>query len=104
MELHVATASPRAPIATDTLVQHGRRTNADSGSGAPKLRAPGARVAASRRQRPALRWRNHTTTAAPLGATADAAKSARAPGADSAVGVSSAPPGSNATARTLRWA
>ena len=76
----------------------------ETGSGAPKLRAPGARVAASRRQRPALRWRNHTTTAAPLGATADAAKSARAPGADSAAGAPSAPLGPKATARTLRRA
>ena len=76
VERHAATASPRSSIAIETCVQHARRTNRDSGWGAPKAGAPGSRTEASRRQRPARVCRNHTTTAAPPRATADAAKSA----------------------------
>ena len=83
-------------------MQHGRRANAESGRGGPNLAAPGARVAASSRQRPVARWRNQTTIAAPLGATAEAAKSARAPRGESGVDGPTRPPAPKAAARTLR--
>ncbi len=86
------------------------RTRWCSTAGARKRRAPGAPRTARRSVRASPprgasarpRWRNQTTTAAPLGATADAAKSARVPWLDSACDGPSRPLGSNATARTLR--
>ena len=89
-------------MATETPVQHGRRTKADSGCGAPNA-PPGARVAASRRQR-VPRWRNQTTTAAPLRATADAAKSALPAPAEIVTGAATRPCVPNLTTRTLRRA
>ena len=82
VELHVATASPRSPIATDTLVQHGRRTKAESGCGCAERGAPRARgsrppgASAARRGGGTTRRRRRRWARRP-----SAAKSASAPGA-----------------------
>ena len=73
----------------------------DTARGEPKPAAPGSRTAASSRQRPSGRCRNHTTTAAPPRATASAARSARRP-RDTTRDRPTRPRASNPTTRTRR--
>ena len=63
--------------------------------------APGSRTAASSRQRPSGRCRNHTTTAAPPRATASAARSLRPP-RDTTRGRPTRPRASKPVTRTRR--